>query len=213
VDHPGVVRVLDSWISPAGEPCLAMPFLDGPTLRAAIESRPFTPVRVARLTRQLGRTLAEVHRRGIVHRDVKPDNLILLGVGTADEQAVLIDFGTAGLRGGEHELAATTLLAGSLRYMAPERLTGYYSSASDVYAFGIIVLEALTGKSLADLGAVYSEPAFRIELERTVATAVGMENAPVLAEHLRRVYHPEPKCRPADVMGWAGIVASLLERA
>jgi serine/threonine protein kinase len=212
IHHPGVIAIRDSWVSTTGEPCLAMPFLDGPTLRAALESGPFAPVRVSRLVRQLGCILAEVHHRGIVHRDLKPDNLILLRAGTDEEQAVLIDFGTAGLRGGEHELAATTLLAGSFRYMAPERLTGYYSTASDVYALGVIILEALTGKGLSDLGAVYSDPAFHSELERAIAVAVGREAAPALAQHLRLAYHPEPKCRPTDVMGWAETVAGLLDR-
>src|SRR5439155_21436872 len=77
IRHPGVIAIRDSWISATGESCLAMPLLDGPTLRAALESGPFTPARVARLVRQLGCILAEVHHRGIVHRDVKPDNLIL----------------------------------------------------------------------------------------------------------------------------------------
>ena len=210
IQLPGVVAIRDSWISAAGEPCLAMPFLDGPTLRAALESGPFPPVRLARIVRQLGFVLSEIHRRGIVHRDVKPENLILQRAGTDEEQAVLIDFGTAGLRGGEHELAATTLLAGSFRYLPPERLTGHYSAASDVYAFAIIVLEALTGKAVADLGATYSDPAFRAELERALEGAVGKQTAQVLADHLYLAYHPEPRRRPTDLIEWAETVAALL---
>jgi len=71
----------------------------------------------------------------------------------------------------------------------------------------------LTGKGLADLGAVYSEPVFGIELERVIAAEVGRATAPVLAECLRLVYHPEPKCRPTDVVDWAETVASLLDSA
>ncbi|MEO7650008.1 MAG: protein kinase, partial [Bryobacteraceae bacterium] len=122
VEHPGVVRILDSWISPSGEPCLAMPFLDGLTLRAAMEEVPFDRRRVARIVLQLGAALAEVHARGIIHRDLKPENLILLQPGSDREQLVIIDFGTAGLRSALNELAATTLMAGSFHYMAPERL-------------------------------------------------------------------------------------------
>jgi ligand-binding sensor domain-containing protein len=210
IQLPGVVPIRDSWISTAGEPCLAMPFLDGPTLRAALESGPLPPRRVARIVRQLGFVLSEIHHRGIVHRDLKPENLILLHAGTDEEQAVLIDFGTAGLRGGEHELAATTLLAGSFRYLPPERLTGHYCAASDVYAFAVIVLEALTGKAVADLGATYSDPAFRVELERALDSALVRQAAQVLAEHLYPAYHPEPKRRPNDVIEWAETVAALL---
>src|SRR5262249_44285352 len=134
VQHAGVVPILDSWISPAGEPCLSMPFLDGQTLRAAMDGLPFSLERVARIVRQLGAALAEVHRHGIIHRDLKPENVMLLSPWTDREQAVIIDFGTAGLRSAENELAATTLMAGSLYYMAPERLTGHYSPASDIFS-------------------------------------------------------------------------------
>src|SRR5262249_2857040 len=66
VEHPGVVRVLDSWISAAGEPCLAMPFLEGETLRAALDRAKFALGRVARIVTQLGAALSEVHGRGII---------------------------------------------------------------------------------------------------------------------------------------------------
>src|SRR6185436_19075347 len=107
VQHPGVVPILDSWISPAGEPCLAMPYLDGQTLRAALNQLPFSAVRGARIIRQLGTALGEVHSRGIIHRDLKPENLMLIAPGTDREQVVVLDFGTAGLRSGDNELAAT----------------------------------------------------------------------------------------------------------
>ena len=64
-----------------------------------------------------------MHARGIVHRDLKPENLILLSPDTPEEQVVIIDFGTAGLKSAENELAATTMMSGSFHYMAPERLT------------------------------------------------------------------------------------------
>src|SRR5690606_7792104 len=100
IEHPGVAPVLDSWVSPAGEPCLVMAFLQGPTLRAALRGGPLQAERVARIVRRLGIALSEVHARGVVHRDLKPENLILLQPGTNDEQPVLIDFGTAAFRSG-----------------------------------------------------------------------------------------------------------------
>jgi hypothetical protein len=210
VDHPGVVRILDSWISPAGEPCLAMPFLDGETLRVALQQSPFSLERVARVVTQLGAALAEVHSRGIIHRDLKPENLILLRPGTDREQTVIIDFGTAGLRSAENELASTTLLAGSFHYMAPERLTGHYSPASDVFSLGVMILEMLTGNRLADLSAMFSDPSFRSELEGTLRTCLGPESARILANHLSLAYHPEPRRRPASVNAWAQEVAAAI---
>ncbi len=198
VDHPGVVRILDSWINPDGEPCLAMPFMTGPTLRKAIGDGPIGPQRTARVVRQVGDALAAVHRHGIVHRDLKPENIIL-----QDEQAVVIDFGTAGLRTGENELAATTLMSGSFYYMAPERLTGHYSSASDVFSLAVIVLEMLTGKRLTDLNTMYSDDAFRRELEKAVG--------PELAGRLGPAFDPHPQRRPQEIGKWSVEIAAVLE--
>jgi eukaryotic-like serine/threonine-protein kinase len=212
MEHPGVVRILDSWVNPAGEPCLVMPFLEGQTLRAALKSTPFRTERTARLVRQLGAALAAVHSRGIIHRDLKPENLMLIGPGTDREQAVIIDFGTAGLRSGENELAATTLMAGSFYYMAPERLTGHYSPSSDIFSLGVIVLEMLTGKRLADLKAMFSEASFQCELEDLLRANMGKDAAKTLAGHLSAVYNPEPRRRPSAVQSWADDVAASLDR-
>jgi serine/threonine protein kinase len=213
VQHPGVVRILDSWVSPAGEPCLVMPFLEGQTLRAALNLSLFSMVRTARVVRQLGAALSEVHSRGIIHRDLKPENLILIWPGTDREQAVIIDFGTAGLRSGENELAATTLMAGSFYYMAPERLTGHYSPSSDVFSLGVIVLEMLTGKRLADLKAMFSEMSFQGELEEALRASLGKHAAKTLAGRLSPAYNPEPRRRPSAVKTWADEVAAAMDSA
>jgi len=206
VHHPGVVSILDSWISPAGEPCLAMPFLDGETLRAALAHGPFTFRRAARIVGELGGALAEVHAHGIIHRDLKPENLILLRPGTDREQAVILDFGTAGLRSAENELAATTLMAGSFHYMAPERLTGRYSPASDVFSLGVIVLEMVSGKRLSDLKATFSDSSFLGELEKALKKIE-------LAARLMQAFDPEPRRRPSDVKLWAEQVAAAFDQA
>jgi ligand-binding sensor domain-containing protein len=212
VEHPGVVRVLDSWVSARGEPCLAMPFLDGMTLRAALSQVPFEPARVGRIVRRLGDALSEVHGRGIIHRDLKPENLMLLWPGTDGEQPVIIDFGTAGLRTGENELAATTLMSGSFHYMAPERLTGHYSAATDVFSFGVMILEMLTGKRLADLNAMFSDRSFRDELEEALSARLGHDAAKTLAQLLSPAYNPEPRRRPAPVNEWAEEMAAVMNQ-
>jgi serine/threonine-protein kinase len=210
IEHPGVVPILDSWISPAGEPCLAMAFLDGPTLRQALQEGAFPLDRTARIIRRLGEALSEIHRRGIVHRDFKPENVILLDAGTAQEQPVIVDFGTAGMRGPENELAVTTLLAGSFHYLAPERLTGHYCPSSDIYAFGVIVLEMLVGKRLSDLRAMPSQDGFIDELARVVEPVVGARVAPALTLQLAPAYCPEAHRRPAEAQTWAAGLAARL---
>jgi ligand-binding sensor domain-containing protein len=208
IEHPGVVRVVDSWISPRGAPCLAMPFLEGPTLRAALKHGALSADRVSRIVVKLGAGLAEVHRRGIVHRDVKPENIIMLQAGTDDEQPVLIDFGAAGIRGPENELAATTLLAGSFHYLAPERLTGHYSPETDVYALGVITLEMLSGKRLGDLSRMFSDKSFIEEIAEVMKP--GLPSGIALAERLSTAFDPEPRRRPSDVAGWTRELAAAL---
>ncbi|MCU1336807.1 MAG: Protein kinase [Bryobacterales bacterium] len=210
VDHPGVVRILDSWVSSSGEPCLAMPFLEGQTLRTALSEKPFTLERVARIVNQLGAALAEVHDRGIVHRDLKPENLILLRPATDLEQVVIIDFGTAGLRTGDDELAATTLLAGSFHYMAPERLTGHYSAASDRFSFAVIVLEMLTGKRLPDLRVMFSDASFLGELQKALGVTLSQDAAQRVANLLGPAFDPEPRRRPANTRAWAEELAAAI---
>jgi serine/threonine protein kinase len=205
-----VVRILDSWITPAGEPCLAMPFLDGETLRAALDAGLPEVKRVARITRQIGAALAVVHAHGIIHRDLKPENLILVHPGAEDEQAVIIDFGTAGLRSGEHELAATTLMSGSFHYMAPERLTGHYSPASDIFSLAVMVLEMLTRKRLADLRTMFFELAFQDELSKALAQVLPPAAAPPVAQLLGPAFDTEPRRRPQDVEKWSRELADAM---
>jgi serine/threonine protein kinase len=167
------------------------------------------PGDVVAFVRQIGSALAEVHRLGIVHRDLKPENLIRTG-----ERWVIIDFGTAGLRAGGASLAATTLVSGSLAYMAPEQLTGHYSPASDVYSFGLLILEALTSKRLSEMQRISSEEGFTAELETILAAVVSRpEGAHGLAYLLSEAFRPEPARRPADADGWAREVAELIERS
>ena len=201
LDHPGVVPLLDSWISPEGEPCLAMQFLDGPTLRHVLkEERRLDPVRVARIVEQLGDAVGAIHQRGIVHRDLKPENLIVLGKGE-QELVVVIDFGTSAARGPENEQEHTTTLTGSLHYLAPERLAGQYSPASDVYSIAVMVLEMVTGMRPAEIDGPPGQPEF--------LQAVG-ERTGRAAEKIALALQHQPGRRPPDASAWAGEVAKLL---
>ena len=213
VNHPGVVAILDSWVSPQGRPCLVMPFLGGPTLRDAMTGGPFPKPRATRVIRKLGGVLAEVHSRGIVHRDLKPENVILMESGTVDERPVLIDFGMASLRGGEDRMWNTTLLGGSFHYMAPERLTGHYSQSSDVYSFGVIILELLTGCRLPDLNVMISDARFPEALENALGQVTPPDRRQRLVRNLCACYSADPQRRPKDVGAWTEEVAALLEDA
>src|SRR5262249_24054149 len=84
------------------------------------------------------------------------------------------------------------------------RLTGHYSPASDVFSLGVIVLEMLTGKRLADLKAMFSEPSFGGELEKALRSSLSLNAAKAVADRLAPAFNPEPRARPAGVKTWAG---------
>jgi hypothetical protein len=123
-------------------PFLVMQLVEGPTL-AEVCSGPCDPRRVEAVGAQVAETLDFVHRRGIVHRDVKPGN-ILLG---PDDTAKLADFGIARLVDGDSEHTRTGHAVGTIGYIAPELVRGEpVTPAADVYSLGLVLLEALTGR-------------------------------------------------------------------
>ncbi|HTS64633.1 MAG TPA: serine/threonine-protein kinase [Candidatus Acidoferrales bacterium] len=144
IHHPNVVSVVDTGPSPDGG-YLVMERLDGHTLRAALAQGPMDLSRLANIFRGLGEGVEAAHSRGVLHRDLKPENIMLLDAGHT-ELAKLIDFGIAKLEDPQDaEATETVVLAGTTAYMAPEQLMGRASTASDVYALGVIAYEAVTG--------------------------------------------------------------------
>ena len=203
LSQPDIVRVLNSWISPDGEPCLAMPYLDGPTLRELLNKEGiFDSARAGRILEQLGSEVASIHERGIVHRDLKPENVIVLYAGSLMEQIVVIDFGSSAMRGPEKDLEHTITLTGSMHYLAPERLAGHYSPASDVYSLGVMALEMVSGKRPAEMEVAPAGPEFVMAVSAWTDVAA--------AEKIAAALQHQPSHRPPDVWVWAKELAALL---
>lgn len=146
IDHPGVVRALDVGELPDGRSYLVMQYVSGKSLRSIMTPEGMKLDRLAKLARQMGRSLAAAHRQGVIHRDLKPENIMLQSVGD-EEYVKIIDFGIATI----HEMAdasdsLTTEVVGTRSYMAPEQLRGKPVVASDIYALGVIVYEMATGQ-------------------------------------------------------------------
>lgn len=143
INHPGVVRALDVGELPDGRLWLAMQYIHGITLREALLPYGMELKQVAELMRQIGNALAAAHSQGVLHRDLKPENIMLERVGSED-QVRLVDFGIASITDAASG-GTTTIPAGTLRYAAPEQLSGRSSIASDVYSLGVIAYEMITG--------------------------------------------------------------------
>ena len=181
LNHPNVVAVYDV-AEHEGTPWLVMEYVAGPTLTSAIRERgPMTPKGAADLGAQLAGALAAAHRAGIVHRDVKPAN-VLIGGG----RPKLGDFGIA-RSGGDEQLTQTGMVTGTPSYMAPEvAVGGHHGEAADVWALGAVIYFAVEGKdayppqgnALATLRSIAAHPPRRPE------RAGPLE--PVLADMLSR---------------------------
>ncbi len=141
MDHPGLVRLLDSGHSDT-QAFLVMEMVEGTTLAQLLFQGPLSPARTATLGSQLAHGLAYAHLQGIVHRDVKPSNILL----DANGDAKLSDFGIARLLDDSTmTLAGTTL--GTTAYMAPEQLEDHQVGISaDVWSLGVVLMECLTGR-------------------------------------------------------------------
>jgi hypothetical protein len=136
--HPHLVALYDAG-GDITEPWCAMEYVDGGSLADRDGALP--PVDVARIGEQIAAGLAYVHECGIVHRDVKPSNVLL----DARGDAFLSDFGIAKLVDGTR-MTQSGLMIGTAAFLSPEQVRGYNASpASDVYALGLVLLEALTG--------------------------------------------------------------------
>src|SRR5688572_17550047 len=147
IDHPGVVGALDTGDTEDGKPFIVMQYIEGVTLRSEIGPTGMDLMRVADITRKIGQALSAAHDKGIWHRDLKPENIMLEKKGDDEEYVKLIDFGIAAIKDSQFNPtgANTTRVAGSFAYMSPEQFQGKVCAQSDVWSFGLIVWEMLTG--------------------------------------------------------------------
>lgn len=144
LDHPNIVGVYAIRHLPDRSVALVMQLIPGRTLKAALAEGPFDPERAERVLRDVARALAFAHRAGIVHRDVKPENIFLDEV---SGRAMLSDFGVARAMDASSELTATGTTIGTPTYMAPEQIDGQQlDGRSDLYSLGMVGWEMLTGE-------------------------------------------------------------------
>ena len=148
--HPNIVDVYDLGESEDGTLYIAMELVDGIDLKAIIgDSGPLPSERVVRLVTQLGRALAMAHGNGVVHRDIKPQNIMIGTDAEGNDRVTLLDFGIAEARrvDGGTELTAAGTVLGTPQYMSPEQARGSQEidGRSDIYSLGVVMYEMLAG--------------------------------------------------------------------
>ncbi|MFN3200814.1 MAG: protein kinase domain-containing protein [Bradymonadia bacterium] len=207
-DHThNVVRVFDVGHSPErGQPFLVMELLEGVTLSDRLVSGPMTVGEALAFGEVVARTLAVAHGMGLVHRDLKPDNVMLVRRGDDDAFVKLLDFGLVKMADGPAHTRSGRMM-GTLQYMPPEQLRGQTVDArADVFALGAVLYECLSGVR-ANPGRTQGE-IFKVLLDAGVKPlrAVAPDVPQPLAELIDQCLSLTPTDRPAE----AGAVADAL---
>ena len=198
LSHPGLVAVFDAGTDQPGtlgqRSFLVMELVTGPILAQRIAAGPLPGGEVSEIGEQLATALAYVHEHGVVHRDVKPAN-VLLGTPPADEPAAVVaklsDFGIARLLDGTR-ITTYGMTIGTANYLSPEQATGGdLGPASDIYSLALLLLECLTGQ-VAYPGHGVAAAVARLHHPPTIPTDLPPGWAPLLTA----MTHSDPAARP-----------------
>jgi len=146
LQHPNTIRMFDFGQTQDGRLFMTMEFLDGQSLRDALQRGALAPQRVVKVLIQCCASLAEAHSIGIIHRDIKPDNVFLLNMAGSPDFVKLLDFSVAKLLEGDRMKTQAGVVFGTPQYMSPEQGRGLPLDArSDLYALGVLAYEMLVG--------------------------------------------------------------------
>jgi tRNA A-37 threonylcarbamoyl transferase component Bud32 len=149
ISHPNVAIIYDFGEADGGVLYLAMEYVDGESLAAlAARESPLPIARAVEIARQVADALTAAHHIGMVHRDLKPDNILLARDMGGGDQVKVVDFGIAkGLSGEGQDITRAGFVVGTPRYMSPEQLMGEpVDGRSDLYSLGCVLYEMLTGQ-------------------------------------------------------------------
>jgi len=207
ITHPNVVNVFDFGTDGPG-PYLAMELVGGGDLATLIRREaPLPSSRAAAIAAEVASALHAAHGHRIVHRDVKPGNILLTG----DGHVRVADFGIARATG-EQSLTRTGAALGSVEYFSPEQARGDpVTAASDIYALGIVMYEMLTGRRPFDADTPYATAVARIDAPPPDPGAV--RRVPKgLAAVVRRAMAPQPQDRYASAADMARDLEAWLAR-
>ncbi len=206
ISHRNVVRTHDfgEW---RGVSYLTMEYVEGLTVRDLIDARgPLQAPSALAIGTQLAESLAVAHEQGVVHRDIKPQNLLL----DADGVLKVMDFGIARLAESTSALTVAGLLIGTPAYMAPEQLLAETADArSDLYATGVVLYECLTGQLPFDAPTPVSLVAKVLSEEPTSPTALTSDIPPALSALVLRLLAKQPEDRVQSASELAGLLRQI----
>jgi len=201
LSHPNVVAVFD-LVEDGSRPWLVMEYVEGTTLSGLVADKgPLSPEGAANILGKVAAALLAAHQAGVVHRDVKPSNILLSDIG----QVKLTDFGIARSTDSDQTLTQTGLVTGSPAYLSPEVASGQPATpASDVWSLGATLYFALTGRQPYEVGENVLGTLYRIVNDDPPRTERAGRLAPVLAGAMTR----DPARRWTMAQVYEGLTAS-----
>jgi hypothetical protein len=201
LSHPNVATVYDTDTDPeTGERYIVMELVDGPTVAGVIRERgALEPTVAVEIAASAARALASAHRRGLIHRDVKPANLLL----GRDGRVRLADFGIArALTAGRVTMPGTVL--GSIPYLSPEQARGDDATPSgDIFSLGVVLYEMLTGRLPWEADTPAAMATMRLNVPAPAPSAVSQELPPGLDGIVAKALAVDPERRYASARGFA----------
>jgi serine/threonine-protein kinase len=202
LSHPHIISVLDFGRAVDGTFFLVMEFIVGSSLTAALRDGPLPWRRVCRLGMQMLGALGEAHRAGVVHRDLKPDNIMLQVNAAGEENLKIVDFGIAKLvEGGGPQLTAAGLVFGTPSYLSPEQAQGRpVTHHADLYAMGVILFQMLTGRLPFKAASTMELLSLHIQEPPPRVRHLNPDVPAILDELVFRALGKTPEQRPADAL-------------
>ncbi len=147
IDHPGIVGVLETGLTPDGKPYFVMQYVEGRNLKEVLKTEKLDLKRIANIVKQVGRAVSAAHDKGVLHCDLKPANIMLQSWQDSEEHVKVIDFGVAKIVNSQFsEKNDSTRVAGSPAFMAPEQLNGKPTTASDIFSLAVVAYRLITGR-------------------------------------------------------------------
>ena len=208
ISHPNVCAVYDFGETPSGLIYLAMEFIDGDSLAKVLaQEKVLIPIRAADVISQTADALSAAHGLGILHRDLKPDNIMLAKSRAGTDHVKIVDFGIARVMAKEsQQLTSTGIAVGTPEYMSPEQFAGDQLDArTDIYSLALVAYHTITGAHAFGSGSTtdhllarLTQPPRRLALVKPdVAWPAGLQTV------FDKALHADPTQRYSDVLEFA----------